>query len=171
MHEYYRKNKGKLQKEMDGYLKLVRSEIEEVFGKSYPQAFAEIWSCYEREMLEHFPFIGGDGSSGTRNLTGCMFFVAVGVVGKKYGLSTHDWGRLATTLYERHFDQMPRFLRRLAGGLFHHCPGLVTYTRRWYQSARHQHRCAEGLLARIRKCPPECAHSRPDSWHSGEPPA
>ena len=42
MHEYYRKNKGKLQKEMDGYLKLVRSEIEEVFGKSYPQAFAEI---------------------------------------------------------------------------------------------------------------------------------
>lgn len=82
MHEYYRKNKGKLQKEMDGYLKLVRSEIEAVFGKSYPQAFAEIWSCYEREMLEHFPFIGGDSSSGTRNLTGCMFFVAVGVVGK-----------------------------------------------------------------------------------------
>ena len=32
MHEYYRKNKGKLQKEMDWYLKLVRSEIEEVFG-------------------------------------------------------------------------------------------------------------------------------------------
>lgn len=125
MHEYYRKNKGKLQKEMDGYLKLVRSEIEEVFGKSYPQAFAEIWSCYEREMLEHFPFIGGDSSSGTRNLTGCMFFVAVGVVGKKYGLSTNDWGRLVTTLYERYFDQMPRLLRRLAGGLFHHCPGLV----------------------------------------------
>ena len=125
MHEYYRKNKGKLQKEMDGYLKLVRSEIEAVFGKSYPQAFAEIWSCYEREMLEHFPFIGGDSSSGTRNLTGCMFFVAVGVVGKKYGLSTNDWGRLVTTLYERYFDQMPRLLRRLAGGLFHHCPGLV----------------------------------------------
>lgn len=34
MHEYYQKNKGKLQKEMDGYLKLVRPEIEEVFGKS-----------------------------------------------------------------------------------------------------------------------------------------
>ena len=32
MHEYYQKNKGKLQ--MDGYLKLVRPEIEEVFGKS-----------------------------------------------------------------------------------------------------------------------------------------
>ena len=63
--------------------------------------------------------------SGTMNLTGCMFFVAVGVVGKKYGLSTNDWGRLVTTLYERYFDQMPRLLRRLAGGLFHHCPGLV----------------------------------------------
>lgn len=47
MHEYYRKSKGKLQKEMDGYLKLVRPEIEEIFGKSYPQAFSEIWTCYE----------------------------------------------------------------------------------------------------------------------------
>ena len=42
-------------------------------------------------MLEHFSFIGGDSSSGTKNLTGCMFFVAVGVVGKKYGLSTNGW--------------------------------------------------------------------------------
>lgn len=60
MHEYYRKNKGKLQNEMDGYLKLVSPEIEEIFGKSYPQAFAEIWTYYDQEMLEHFPFIGGD---------------------------------------------------------------------------------------------------------------
>ena len=55
-----------------------------------------------------FPLSEGDSSSGTRNLTGCMFFVGVGVVGKKYGLSTNDWGRLVTTLYERYFDQMPR---------------------------------------------------------------
>lgn len=38
------KKQGQTEKEMDGYLKLVRSEIEAVFGKSYPQAFAEIWS-------------------------------------------------------------------------------------------------------------------------------
>ena len=73
-------------------------------------------------MLEHFSFIGGDSSSGTKNLTGCMFFVAVGVVGKKYGLSTNGWGLLATT----HFDWTPLLLRLLAGGLLNRCPGLVT---------------------------------------------
>ena len=114
MHEYYRKNKGKLQKEMDGYLKLVRSEIEAVFG-----------SCYEREMLEHFPFIGGDSSSGTRNLTGCMFFVAVGVVGKKYGLSTNDWGRLVTTLYERILIRCPAFCAGWLADCFTTVPALL----------------------------------------------
>ena len=46
MHEYYRKNKGKLQKEMDGYLKLVRSEIEEVFGEILSPGF-----CRDLELL------------------------------------------------------------------------------------------------------------------------
>lgn len=110
---------------MDGYLRLVKPEMEALFGKPYAQAFSEIWRYYEREMLEHLPFIGGDGSSGTRNLTGCMFFVSIGAVGKQYGLSVHDWGRLTTTLYERYFDRIPRPLRRLVGTLFHYCPGLI----------------------------------------------
>lgn len=86
----------------NNYLKLVKPELEEIFRKPYPQIFAEVWEYYEQAMLEHFPFIGGDRSSGTKNLTGCMFFIAIGVVGKRYGLSIHDWGRLSTTLYERY---------------------------------------------------------------------
>ena len=125
MHLYYQKNKSKLRREMDGYLKLIRTEIEEIFGKPYPQVFSEIWNEYEQEMLEHLPFIGGDSSSGTRNLTGCMFFVSIGVVGKQYGLSTRDWGRLVTTLYERYFETVPKLLRRLVGGLFNCCPDLI----------------------------------------------
>lgn len=35
MHPYYQKNKSKLRREMDGYLKLIRPEIEEIFGKPY----------------------------------------------------------------------------------------------------------------------------------------
>lgn len=126
MHQYYKQNTLKLQKKMDSYLKLIRPEVEEIFGKPYRQVFTEIWNYYEQEMLEYFPFIGGDGSSGTKNLTGCMFFVALGVVSKRYGLSTYHWGRLATTLYERHFDKIPRLLRRLIGGLFNCYPNLVT---------------------------------------------
>ena len=125
MHPYYQNNKSKLRREMDGYLKLIRPEIEEIFGKPYPQVFSEIWNDYEQEMLEHFPFIGGDRSSGTRNLTGCMFFVSIGVVGKQYGLSTRNWGRLVTTLYERYFERVPKPLRRLVGGLLNCCPDLI----------------------------------------------
>ena len=73
----------------NNYLKLVKPELEEIFRKPYPQIFAEVWEYYEQAMLEHFPFIGGDRSSGTKNLTGCMFFIAIGVVGKRYGLSIH----------------------------------------------------------------------------------
>ena len=120
MHAYYQKSKNKLQREMNNYLKLVKPELEEIFRKPYPQIFAEVWEYYEQAMLEHFPFIGGDRSSGTKNLTGCMFFIAIGVVGKRYGLSIHDWGRLSTTLYERYFDRVPRPLRRLIGGVFNH---------------------------------------------------
>ena len=127
MHQYYKQNIRKLQKEMDGYLEQIRSEIEEIFDKPYPEVFTEIWNYYVREMLEYFPYIGGNDSTGTRNLTGCMFLVTVGVVGKGYGLSIYRWGWLATVLYERHFDQIPRLLRRLAGGLFNRCPGLVTH--------------------------------------------
>lgn len=125
MHPYYQKSKGKLRRNMDGYLRLIRPEIEEIFGKAYSRVFAEIWNTYERELLEHAPFIGGDGSSGTRNLTGCMFFLAIGIAGKPYGLSTHHWGRLVTTLYERYCDRIPRLLRRLVGGLFRRCPHLI----------------------------------------------
>ena len=58
MHPYYQKNKSKLRREMDGYLKLIRTEIEEIFGKPYPQVFSEIWNEYEQEMLEHLPYPG-----------------------------------------------------------------------------------------------------------------
>ena len=39
MHPYYQKNKNKLSREMDGYLKLIRSEIEEIFGKPLSRGF------------------------------------------------------------------------------------------------------------------------------------
>ena len=54
-----------------------------------------------------------------------MFFVAIGVVGKDYGLSTHDWGRLATTLLERYLEKTPRLLRMLVGAILKHFPRLA----------------------------------------------
>ena len=90
MHEYYRKSIPKLKKTMDGYLKLIDKELEKAAGKSYGQLLQEIWDCYEKELLEHFPYIGGDKVSGTGNLTGAYMFVAMGEVLKRYGVSLEE---------------------------------------------------------------------------------
>ena len=125
MHPYYQQNEEKLKRQMNAYLILVRLEIEQIFGKAYDEAFEEIWGYYRAQMLERCPYIGGDRSSGTKNLTGCLFFIAVGVCGKNHGLSTHEWGRLATTIYQRWFARLPRSLRRAARFLFRQAPGVV----------------------------------------------
>ena len=90
MHPYYQQNEERLKRQMNAYLILVRLEIEQIFGKAYDEAFEEIWGYYRAQMLERCPYIGGDRSSGTKNLTGCLFFIAVGVCGKNHGLSTHE---------------------------------------------------------------------------------
>lgn len=125
MHPYYQQNEERLKRQMNAYLILVRLEIEQIFGKAYDEAFEEIWGYYRAQMLERCPYIGGDRSSGTKNLTGCLFFIAVGVCGKNHGLSTHEWGRLATTIYQRWFARLPRSLRRAARFLFRQAPGVV----------------------------------------------
>ena len=69
MHEYYQKKRDKLKKTMKGFLVLVSPEIEKASGKAYSAAFEDIWNIYERDMLDRFPYIGGDDASGTKNLT------------------------------------------------------------------------------------------------------
>ena len=48
MHEYYAKNKQKLKKTMNGYLKPVAKEIEDRTGKPYPEVFEKI--CKRQNM-------------------------------------------------------------------------------------------------------------------------
>lgn len=80
MHSFYAKNKKKLRKGMDKYLSLVASELENISGRKYPKIFEEIWDFYEKNLLENFPYIGGDKVSGTKNLTGAYCFVAMGEI-------------------------------------------------------------------------------------------
>ena len=117
MHEYYQKNRCKLKKEMNRYFRLIRKELEKIFSKDYGQITEEIWTIYENEMLENFPYIGGDAVSGTKNLTGVYFFVAFALAAKPYGLSTEEWGHLTTTCFERFHAQKPAFIMKMAGKL------------------------------------------------------
>lgn len=55
---------------MNTYLSLVSDELEEKSGRKYAEFFAEIWNYYEKNLLENFPYIGGDKVSGTKNLQG-----------------------------------------------------------------------------------------------------
>ena len=117
MHEYYVKNKSKLKKEMNGFLSLVSVELEEDTRIPYSELFEEIWEYYEKNLLERFPYIGGDKASGTRNLTGAYNFIACGEVCKKYGVSLERWGYLTTLCYNRYFDRFPKVAKKLVGKL------------------------------------------------------
>ena len=84
MHEYYQKKAPKLKKAMNGFLKPIAKELEQHSGKPYNAVLEEIWQHYEQNMLERFPYIGGDAVSGTKNLTGAYCFVSMGEVLKTY---------------------------------------------------------------------------------------
>lgn len=118
MHAYYAKNLSKFRKEMDRYLKLIAAELESDLGKPYSEIFEEAWTYYRTELLEHFPYIGGDQSSGTKNLTGAYAYVSLGVVCRKYGMSLERWGYLITLSYQRFFEKIPRPILHLTGKLF-----------------------------------------------------
>ena len=114
MHEYYAKNAPKLKKAMKSLLKPVAAELEKVSGKTFADVFAEIWEHYEKNMLENFPYIGGDEVSGTSNLTGAYCFVSMGEVLKTYGVEIEEIGHLMVLAYERRFNGMPGIVKTIA---------------------------------------------------------
>ncbi|MBR0408583.1 MAG: L-2-amino-thiazoline-4-carboxylic acid hydrolase [Clostridia bacterium] len=114
MHEYYAKKAPKLKKAMNSFLKPISSELEKYSGKAYSLIFSEIWEHYEKNMLENFPYIGGDDVSGTRNLTGAYCFVSMGEVLKRYGVGMEEIGHLMVQAYERSFQGMPKLIRKIA---------------------------------------------------------
>ena len=98
---------------MNTFLSLIAPELEKETGTPYSALLEEVWQVYESQMLERFPFIGGDQSSGTRNLTGAYCYVALGVVCRGYGMELERWGKLCTISYRRYFEKLPKFVRGL----------------------------------------------------------
>ena len=114
MHEYYAKKAPKLKKAMNGLLKPISGELEKHSGKPFSVVFAEIWEHYEKNMMENFPYIGGDAVSGTSNLTGAYCFVSMGEVLKQYDVSMEEIGHLMVLAYERRFQNMPGIIKTVA---------------------------------------------------------
>ena len=83
MHGYYQKNLKKWHKTLNSYMNYISYELESLTGQSYDTLIQEIWTNYQAEMLERFPYIGGDAASGTKNLIGAYMFVSMGEVLKK----------------------------------------------------------------------------------------
>lgn len=100
-------------------------ELESLTGQSYDTLIQEIWTNYQEEMLERFPYIGGDAASGTKSLIGAYMFVSMGEVLKKYGVTTAQSGHLMILIYERQFKKIPSFLRSIMGKIFTN-PRLLT---------------------------------------------
>ena len=118
MHEYYDKKRSKLRRTMKDFLALVSTELETIGGKPYDTIFECIWRIYERDMLEHFPYIGGDKASGTKNLTEAYMLVAMGEYLKERGTEMHEVGHLMTLAYERRMLKMSGFVRKIMGKMF-----------------------------------------------------
>ena len=118
MHEYYKKSAGKIRKANEKYLGHIKGELCGLTGKDWSSLRDEIWQYYEENMLEYFPYIGGDGASGTKNLTGSFGFVAMGETLKKYGVSLEEIGHLMALSYERYTLAMPAPVRALMHKMF-----------------------------------------------------
>ena len=118
MHEYYERNKAKFRKANQDLLKYIKTELEQITGKPYADTEAEIWQVYETELLERFPYIGGDEVSGTKNLTGAYCFVAMGEVLKRYGQDMEHIGRLMVLSYTRQTEAIPHVVRSIMKKLF-----------------------------------------------------
>ena len=118
MHEYYKKNRSRLKKTMQGFLTLIGPELEHASGKACDIALQNIWDIYERDMLARFPYIGGNDASGTKNLTEAYMLVAMGEFLKDCGTETEEIGRLMTLAYARRMEKMPSLLRKIMGKMF-----------------------------------------------------
>ena len=70
MHPYYEKNAEKLRKQMDQFLRLIRPELQEDLGLPYPEILQACWEFYRTRLMEAFPYIGGDKSSGAQLFEG-----------------------------------------------------------------------------------------------------
>ena len=113
MHEYYAKSAPELRQTMDKYMSNVKAELEEAGGKPYAEVLEDIWALYEREMLEYFPYIGGDKASGTSNLTDGFMLVACMKVLEGYGKSLDEAAYVATLSYQRYAAKMPGIVKKL----------------------------------------------------------
>ena len=120
MHEYYQKNLNKLEKAMHNYLLPIKDELETKFQLDFETLIAETWDYYKNNIVEYFPYIGGDKASGTNNLTGAYVFIALGVILRKHGASLEEWGYLTTIAYERYMNKIPSFIRKNAPRLLKH---------------------------------------------------
>lgn len=118
MHSYYIENKEKIKKNMRKLLSPISPELEDVSGKKYDVVFEEMWDYYEINLLERFPYVGGDKVSGTKNLTGAYCFVAMGEVLKTYGLAMDDIAHLMVLSYERFYKKMPGVIRGIMGKIY-----------------------------------------------------
>ena len=118
MHEYYAANRAKFKKGLLGLLSPVAPELEAASGRKFAALLEDIWDYYEKNLLERFPYVGGDKVSGTKNLTGAYAFVAMGEVLKRYGAKMEDIGRIMVLSYERTTLAMPGIVRALMGKVY-----------------------------------------------------
>ena len=111
-----RKESRQAEKDDEGLSDACR--LESVCGKVCDAVLEDIWNIYERDMLEHFPYIGGNSVSGMKNLTEAYMLVAMGEYLRRYGMTMEAIGQLMTQAYERRIMRIPSLIRKMMGKMF-----------------------------------------------------
>ena len=114
---YYLNRKAKLMKDFDKVLKIVRK----VLGQNLDQLnIDQILKESRREydsFLPQLPYIGGKKNSGTFNLIGSVWMLAIIRPLERGGLSVRKIGKIIYEIFEMHFESNPRILNWLIGKL------------------------------------------------------
>ncbi|PID84927.1 MAG: hypothetical protein CSB13_10660 [Chloroflexi bacterium] len=112
---YYLSRKPKLMKDLNQILKFTRQVLTEYFDEpKIDRLLDEIRREFE-ELIPQIPYIGGDKSSGTRNIVGGAMFLAIIWPLEREGLAERDIGKVIYQSMYMVFNSKPYFVRWLIG--------------------------------------------------------
>ncbi|WP_113674362.1 L-2-amino-thiazoline-4-carboxylic acid hydrolase [Vallitalea guaymasensis] len=114
-NDYYIRQKDKLSKSIEKFLKPITPELIDMFGNKEASAVQlKVKNEYDK-LIPQFPYIGGDDNKLTSNLVQASWGLALYRVLKEYDIELYDIGKLIYLSLTRHFNKLPRFIRKIMG--------------------------------------------------------
>jgi hypothetical protein len=113
--DYYASRKDKLLRDLDGFSRLMRPELEARYGREKAERIHQNTLAEYEEMIPQFPYIGGRRNRLTTNLVQAGYGLALYRVLREHQGTVEEAGEFIHLALERKLQRIPAFLRRLMG--------------------------------------------------------